>query len=420
MDMPLNSAPPEVMHIDLNACFAMTEQQANPLLRGRPVGVTNRIGSWATIIAPSYEAKRLGVKCGTRVADARVLAPGIVIMETEPDKYKYVHRQLKSIFADYAPFAMKSIDEGVLDFRGMVKLLKGRELTDVAREIKQRVREELGEWMTVNIGIAPNRFLAKLAAGFHKPDGLEVLDAGNLELVYHFLDLLDLPGINVRYRRRLWDAGLETPIDFLRAPEWQLTKQVFHSINGRHWYLRLRGYEVDDIAFGIKNVGRQYVLHHRTADPEELSQLLYTFAVKVSRRLRQHGLAARGLLLSLTYPPPRWSDGQHSWGWYERRMFKTPARRAADLHQRALRLFSTSPPGQTVSGIAMTAYGLQRADTDQLSLYERDDARQDRLEDAINTLNDKYGELVVRPARLLHTPNPAPDKISFGSVRYFE
>jgi DNA polymerase-4 len=120
MDIELNCAAPEVVHIDLNSAFAMAEQQANPLLRGRPVGVTNRISESAICIAASYEAKALGVGLGTRQREARWRAPGFVMVESDAAKYQYVHKLMKAIFASYSPaFVMKSVDEGVIDFRGM-------------------------------------------------------------------------------------------------------------------------------------------------------------------------------------------------------------------------------------------------------------------------------------------------------------
>lgn len=428
MELPLNPAAPEIMHIDLNACFAMTEQQANPLLRGRPVGVTNRVGSdWATIIAPSYEAKRLGVRCGTRVGDARRLAPGIVIIETDPPKYRYVHGVIKRIFHDYAPrVTMKSIDEGVLDFRGTTVMRDGRSLESIGYEIKARVKEELGEWMTVNVGIAPNWFLAKLAASLHKPDGLDIIDATSVEGVYLTSRLMDLNGINTRFRDRLLTHGIATPYEFLQASEQLLTKQVFRSINGRHWYSRLRGYEVDDLTFGMRQVGKQYVLHQRTADAEELGQILYKLCYYVSRRLRKYDLAARGMLLSLRYSRPErqgWLDYEADTvpelpRWWLRHCFAAPASSLADIYRRAVWLLGESPPGLTVSQITITTYQLYPCQAEQMSLYETALQRDERVDRALQSVNDRYGELTLVPARLIGTEAYVPDKIAFGSTRY--
>ncbi|HUD06098.1 MAG TPA: hypothetical protein VMR18_04270, partial [Candidatus Saccharimonadales bacterium] len=186
----LNSEAPQIMHIDLNSCFATVEQQARPLLRGRPVGVTNRITKYCCVIAASYEAKALGVKVGMRLDEAKLLAPNLIMVESDPPKYHYAYQKLVGIMQSYSPnVTMKSIDEGVIDFHGTRENINTSTLVDIGREIKQRLKDEVGCWMRCNVGIAPNRFLAKQAAGLHKPDGLDVINHTNLR---HTLSMLKL------------------------------------------------------------------------------------------------------------------------------------------------------------------------------------------------------------------------------------
>ncbi len=431
VELRINPASPEIMHIDLNSAFAMTEQQANSLLRGKPVGVTNRINDYAICLTASYEAKRLGINLGTRLREARQLAPNFVMLESDAPKYQYVHNQMKAIFQSYSPTAyMKSIDEGIIDFTGMRGLLKGRSLEDIGYEVKQRVRDEVGDYMTVNVGIGQNRWLAKVAAGFMKPDGLYVIGPDNLEATYGFMRLTELPYIKNKMRVRLADAGIYTPLEFLQAPEHVLTKQVYKSINGHHWYLKLRGYETE-VEYGIRTVGRNYVLEHRTSDPEEISTLLYKACAKVARRLRKNNLVARGLMLNFSYVEspqesepghyqPRYGSryGSH-YGWFERKMYKTAVRRADQLYWRALDLFGRSPEGLTLATLVITSYALEPAKTEQLALYDSEDVRLDRIEHAMNLVNDKYGELTLQPVAILKSKNPMKDKIPFGTIRYF-
>ncbi len=416
MEVPLNTAAPRVMHIDLNACFAMTEQQANPLLRGRPVGVTNRLGSdWATIIAPSYEAKRLGVRCGTRVDEAKRLAPGIVIIETDPPKYRYVHRVIKRIFEEYAPrVTMKSIDEGVLDFRGTDQLYSPKDLIEIGYKIKTRVKEELGEWMTVNIGLGPNWFLAKLAASLNKPDGLDVIDHHNLEGVYLCGKLTDLNGINKRLRARLIGHGIMNPYEFLHTPERILSKEIFRSIHGRHWYYRLRGYEVDDFEAHLRSAGKQYALQHQTNDQKELEQLIAKLAYYVSRRLNKCSRTAYGLFLGIRYA----EEGETLDRWHLRHRFTTPTYDPTELQRRAIMLFRQSPPGQKVAKLTLTSYQLEQPRSTQLSLIDSLPQNQDRINTALQSVNDRYGDLSLFPARILGAAAAVPEKIAFGSTRY--
>ena len=423
MKLRINPEPPDMMHIDLNSAFAMTEQQANPLLRGKPVGVTNRINDYAICITASYEAKRLGVGIGTRLREARMRVPGFMMVESDAPKYQYVHRKLRAILESYSPVAfMRSVDEGIIDFRGMRGLLKGRSLEDIGYEIKHRVREEVGDYMSVNVGIGQNQLLAKVAAGFMKPDGLYAIGPDNLELTYGMLELTDLPYIKKRNQLRLNEAGIYTSLDFFRAPEMILRKQVFRSIVGHHWYLKLRGYETE-VDWGIRTVGRSYVLEHRTSDPEEIATLLYKACAKVARRLRVNNLAARGLMLWFQYARdplrPRTMGRKVSKAWYERKMYKTPVRRADQLYWRAMDLFRASPPGEVLAALAITSYAVEPARTEQLFLYEGDEARAERIEDAMNAVNDRYGELTLVPATVAKSKNPMKDKIPFGTVRYF-
>ena len=180
MALPLNPNPPDVLHVDLNAAFARAEQQAWPRLRGKPVGVTPFPSPGGAIISPSYELKAAGVKTAMRIRDARLLSPNLILKQSSPPLYREVHRRFCRIFRDYSPDVYpKSIDEAVILLRG-TPALKTRSMEDIGLEIKARVKEEIGSWMLVNVGIGPNAFLAKTAAGLHKPDGLDRIDAANL------------------------------------------------------------------------------------------------------------------------------------------------------------------------------------------------------------------------------------------------
>jgi DNA polymerase-4 len=185
IEKQLNHNEPHLMHVDLNSCFATIEQQANPLLRGKPVAIVPFMSRGACIIAPSIEAKKLGIKTGFSLRDAKVICPDIIAKVADPRKYRDVHMKYKKIFLDYSPNVYaKSIDEVVVDFSGTRGLYKQKTLVQIAKEIKQRMREDIGEWISCSAGISTNQFLAKLAASLKKPDGLEVITHENLLDVY--------------------------------------------------------------------------------------------------------------------------------------------------------------------------------------------------------------------------------------------
>ena len=179
-----------ILHVDLNSAFATIEQQSRPLLRGRPVAIVNRRTENTSIVTASYEAKAYGVKVGMKFREAKRLVPGLIGLESDPPKYRYVYRKLLAILSDYSPnVVMKSIDEGVIDFHNIPNC---RPLVEIGHEIKKRLRDEVGCAMRCNVGIGTSRFMAKTAAGLHKPDGLDVIDVNNLRSTYENMKLTDI------------------------------------------------------------------------------------------------------------------------------------------------------------------------------------------------------------------------------------
>ncbi len=400
------------MHIDLNSCFSTVEQQARPLLRGRPVGVTNRKTPNATVVAASIEAKALGVKVGMTAHDAKILVPGLVMLETDPPKYHHVYQILVNIMRSYSPnIVMKSIDEGIINFESTMGIINKRPLADIGCEIKQRLRDEVGCWMKCNIGIAPNRFLAKTAAGLHKPDGLDTIDHKNLRKIFSELHLTDLSGIAERNAARLNARGIFTPLQFLDAPADLLKRHVFKSVCGDDWYKRLRGFEVDDFESSVKTVGRQFVLDDMQPSDEVLRSRLAYLCETTAMKLRYKGLCARGVYLYLYY------GGGDSW--YERRMFKSTFFSNAEVHRRATLLFNRRPRGDFVRMIAVSCYGLEPSNLNQVSILDELN-REVWLTEAVDQINSQFGEFTVTYASSLDAKSVVKQKIPFGTTRYFE
>lgn len=443
-NLPYSQSPPRVMHIDLNSCFAIMEQQGNRLLRGKPVGVAAYDTPRGFVLAASYEAKRLGVKLGVNVQEARAMCPGIIIMSPDPSKYREAHRRFKELMLEYtSDVAPKSIDEFVLDLSGSPVIRAGKTMEEIGLEIKEKIHERIGEAVTVNVGIGPNRFLAKYAAGFDKPDGMTRIDHTNLEKYYTDMDLTDLPGINTRYRRRLKMYNVNTPLDFLHADQKLLQKVVFQSIHGRHWYLRLRGYEVDSYDSQRTQIGHQYALPHKTADREELARLLLKLCEKIGRRLRSVGVSAGGIHLYFSFMNYQ-QLGQRSNGflggenlasrraWHHGERIGYRLYSTASVYQAAKHLLDQAVIYSKVRGMAITTFNLEPVDPEQLNLFEVDTgempldpslkalrrfAAQRRLSDALDLVNNRYGEFVITPATMMDMQGTILDRIAFGNVR---
>ena len=407
----INHEPALIMHIDLNSAFATTEQQAHPSLRGKPMGVTNRISKECCVIAASYEAKALGIKTGMRRTEAMSICPNFILLETDPPKYHAVYQKLIRIMQSYSPKTkMKSIDEGVIDFHGMESVLRGRTLIEIGYEIKQRVRDEIGDWMKINIGIGTNHFLAKQAAGWHKPDGLDKIDHTNLLDFYSQLKLTDLTGIASRNEARLNSWGINTPLDFFKADEYTLKKKVFKGITGTYWYRRLRGYEIDDYKTNLGMVGRQWVVKDPSEKNDYLLPCLSFLCETTGMKLRYREAEARGVCVWALY-----NNGEY---WHGKRTYRTTFYTNQEIYRRAMELFNQRPHG-VVRTIGIYCYNLMPSSRNQLGLFE-DVAKKDWLVKAVDEINDFYGIFTVYSANSLEGKKIIKQKIPFGGTDYFE
>ncbi|OGM82327.1 hypothetical protein A2394_01880 [Candidatus Woesebacteria bacterium RIFOXYB1_FULL_42_36] len=408
--MEFNPLPSGVMHIDLNSCFASVEQQANPRLRGKPVAVAAFTTPRGCILAASVEAKRLGIKTGMRVGDARSLYPKLVVLSPDPWKYRNVHLKLRKLVSDYtADFSPKSIDEFVLNMADYLPLKK-TPLKSVAREIKQRIKSEIGNWLTVSIGMAPNRYLAKIAAGLRKPDGLDEINKDNFLDVYSGLKLTDLTGIKGRNAARLNGMGIYSVLDFYEAPVWKL-RAAFHSITGFYWNARLSGYEIDSTEFGRRSYGNSVALGRNLSRIEELSPILARLTEKMCSRLRGAGYKASGIHLMLIFKNGSW--------WHRGRRLPQPQFDSRDFYKPAFRLLIEAAPASPVLNIAVSCFGLTRADSLQLEFFE-DMGKKQNLTRAVDGINERWGSFSVGSARSFGGAQTVIDRIAFGGIKELE
>ena len=404
-----NTERPLIMHIDLNSAFATAEQQARPMLRGKPIAIVNRRTDTTAIVTASYEAKALGVKVGMKLREARIYAPDIIALESDPPKYRYIYHRLLDIMREYsAHVTMKSIDEGVIDFHHATSLVRDRELVEIGMEIKQRLKDEIGVWMRCNVGISTNRFLAKTAAGLHKPDGLDVITHENIREVLGKLKLTDLTGIAYHNEKRLNAVGIMTPLEFLDADPVTLEKIVFKSIVGSQWHQRLRGHEVDDREFDIKRVGRQYVLEKFDLSYDEIVKRLHHLCESVGSRLRSQDKSARGI-----YVYAKTRDRGY---WHSSFMAASPFYTDQTIFELAKKLFAKAP--DELKEIGIHCYELQTLEQDQVSLFQDSLVRERMVTDAIDDINARYGDRTIHSADTLLTGIYIKQKIPFGSTRY--
>lgn len=412
--LSFNPATPHLMHIDLNSCFASVEQQANPLLRGKPVVVGAYAAHYGAILAPSVEAKLYGIKTGMSVQEGLALCPFLVVREADPPKYRQVHKAIGELLNDYSPRVIsKSIDEFALT------LPSGSDPVGLSTEIKSRLRSEIGDYLRVSIGVSTNQILAKLASGLHKPDGFDILDQHNYRDVYGRIKLQDFCGINVRNEARLNRVGIFNPTAFYSAPI-QTLKSAFGGVLGRYWHTRLRGYEVDDLQFARRSFGQSYVLPHPMGFTEWRS-ILAKLIAKAARRLRASGYSASGVHLSLRYGdgshPPRVGErARVEAGWHASKKFKTLLFDDASLLTATLNLYRNLVTAElaerSVKKVAFSCFGLGE-DNDQLSCLV-DTIKQKSLVQSLDRLNDKWGEYTITHGSMMGSRDHVRDAIAFG------
>jgi DNA polymerase IV len=406
-ELGYNPARPTVLFLDLNSAFASIEQQYRPELRGRPVAVCPGAVRASTVISASREARALGVRTIMRLYEALQICPDLTVLEPDASRYRVVSERLLRLLDSYSPRVLPlSIDEAAVDLAGTPSLR--RDLLEVGREVKRRLRDEVGDWLTCSVGFSTNIFLAKQAAELEKPDGLQLIDHHNLEQVFSRLQLTNLTGISEANAARMRRAGIITPLHLLRASRHALRRQVFGSIVGEAWYLRLRGYETESFeAVERKSLSHSHVLPRPVSDPEEVRALMLRFCDRLGRRLRREGLVAGRMEVSVR------TDGGAS-RHQQRRQERLSA--TDDLYALARELWERIGERRPIRSMAIALSELSPAAVSQLDLFEAVRPRSEQVSALQDQLRDRFGERAVVSARLLNRGDLAPDRIAFGKL----
>jgi DNA polymerase-4 len=407
----LNTADPSTLVVDLNCAFASIEQQHDPGLRGRPLAIAAYATNAATIVSSSREARDLGIKTGMRVFEAKAIFPKVLVMEPNPPRYRAVSDQLMEILERHSPDVLRmSIDEASVNIAGTPDLVRlGPE--GVGRAIKKALHEEVGECITCSIGISTSIWMAKQASNLNKRDGLERIDHTNLVSVFGRLELTDLSGIAEASARRLRVAGIQTPLDFLRATPEQLLLAGMHGEHSNGWLQRLRGFEGSTFE-GVtrKSYSHSHVMARATSSQRELEELLMRLSDMVGRRLRAAGRRGKVVSVSVVYRPV---DGHFS----KQVTLRNPISTGEEIYRAALELLAAREPRREVGTLGVALAGLSEGETGQLGLFGAENRpRNERLETAIDAIRDRFGEDAMQRARLLGRAKVVRDRIAFGNT----
>ncbi len=398
-----------IMHIDMNSYFAMVEQQANPHLRGRPVGVGGPNEGRTVIAAASVEAKKFGVKSGMTIHQARNLCPDIIHVQGDYNKYAFVTDRVLRIFRRYTPILeIFSIDEAFLDVTPTIGSMAGA--IKAARQIKDTIRREVGEILTCSVGIAPNKLIAKLASDMKKPDGLVVIPRHKIPALLDRIELSDLCGIGSRTRKNLLAMGIDTVAKLREAPLATLVRRF-----GKWGFILHRMSRGEDDSPVVpyyqheepKSMGHSLTLPKDTTDRDEIFATLMRLSEQVGRRMRAECYLGRTIWagvrkgdfvnLGAQKTLNRWIDDGYE-------IYRTA--------RTILEGFNYHGPvrlvGVSVRGLVQGAY--------QMSILE-EDQRRERLNLATDEINNRFGEFTVGRASLMKTRTRKRGPSGMGASR---
>ena len=413
------------LFVDLNSYFASVEQEVRPELRGRPVGIVPMMADTTCCIAASYEAKAHGVKTGTMVADAKKMCPGLVLVEARHEIYvEYHHRIVEAVESCLPVTAVLSIDEMACRLMGRERpLLAAMEL---GRRVKARILERVGPMLRSSVGLATNRFLAKVASDMEKPDGLVALPLDILPEALRQLTLRDLPGIGARTEKRLNQKGIRT-MEELLALDCEQAGQLWGSVWGERLWHWLRGEDFDmSETEHLKSLSHQHVLAPDMRTAEKAWAVAHKLLHKAAMRLRAGGLWAGSIGLAIGFAVPRGEKkpvstyGVPTRGW-KSEMRLTECQDNLSLIAALSRLWASRPTGAQFEHpyfIGVHLNGLVPDHLHTLSLFggtEGEPSRK-RLLAAMDALNNKYGLSTLAPATMLTAFKAAPTRIAFHTI----
>ena len=403
--MPDTSSPPRVfLHVDMDAFYAAIEQRDHPEYRGKPLVVGSPPDQRGVVSTASYEARTFGIHSAMPSREAGQRCPHAIFVPPNMHHYEMVSAQVFTIFNRYTPFVEGlSIDEAFLDVTGSQHLYGSGE--EIGRRIKADILAETA--LTCSVGVAPNKFLAKLASEYRKPDGLFVVPFEKKDIVAFLrpLPVTRLWGVGKVTRQAFDRAALNTIGDIQDAP-----LSLLQSVVGPHSASHLRslafGDDPREIELDIreKTISREHTYLHDERSRSTVDNTLFELVEDVARRLRADGRLATGGRLKI-----RWKDFET---FTRQRPFPAPTRVEDDLHALAQALFHGITLEQPVRLVGFGVTGLVEQDTSiqQLDLFAapaKTHEKKEKIEKTIDQIRKKHGPSSIRRARNL-PPRPPP------------
>ena len=384
-----------VMHVDMDAFFAAIEQRDHAEYRGRPV-IVGGLSGRGVVSTCSYEARRFGVHSAMAMERAKALCPQGIFVAGDYAHYRAVSRQIFSIFSRYSPVVEPlSVDEAFLDLAGLTHIMRAPK--DYGARLKADILREVG--LVASVGIAPNKFLAKIASDLEKPDGLVVIEPKDVLRVLAPLPVTRIWGVGKKTAQQLSLLRIRTIGELRAVPPPRLAERVGARM-AAHLLALARGEDDRPVEAEreMKSIGREHTFPADIAPGEKAEQALLALAGEVGARLRRAEVRARTIQLKV-----RLGD----FTTYTRsRTLPDATCYDEEIYREARALFRTLNVRQGIRLLGISAAGFTAG---ELSLF-RDEAKKDSLYAAIDKINAKFGGAGITKAQLIEGRTRKPKR----------
>lgn len=394
----------KILHIDMDAFFASVEQMDHPAYRGKPVIVGGNPEGRGVVSTCSYEARRFGVHSAMPMGEAMRRCPQGIFLPVRGKRYAEISNQIMTILSEYTPLIEPlSLDEAFLDLTGSEKIFGPA--VEIARIIVDRIKDDVG--LSASIGLAPNKFLAKLGSDLKKPNGFVVITPENMLDILKDLPVSKVWGVGAKTEEALLRMGIKSIGELQRCDLQDLIDHFGEA--GAQLYHLARGEDDRPVVTGeaAKSIGHEMTFPIDTDDREFLAGVLLSLCDQVARRLRRHQVKGRVITVKIR--------DLH---------FKTVTKRTTlnhatdfeeEIYQEALRLAEESDwVSRKVRLIGVSVSGFDREET-QLTLFDEMNHRDlpphlDTLHQTVDHLKNKFGEEIITKAAILKVKQWNPTK----------
>lgn len=398
------------LHLDLNSFFASVEQQHRPELRGRPVAVVPMMVDSTFCLAASYEAKAFGVKTGVRVSDARNMCPGLVLVETNTERYVQAHHAvINAVDTVWPVHKVWSIDEVECRLTGPQR--EPEAALKLARRMKKAIRTLAGEHLRCSIGIGPSQLIAKLGTDLQKPDGLVMIQRHELPQRLFGLALTEIAGIGPRMERRLLMHRV-TGFEQLAALSEAEFVKVWGSRDGLRFRRAIHGLDYVSYPTVRRNIGHQHVMAPAFRSDEGARGVLVRMLHKAALRARTEGYVAGRVQV--------WVRTEGGLGWSDEGALEPPTNQLLPTLRVMLDVWSRWP-GQRRMGrpmmVGVTLTNVEPLLGSTMHLFAGVEQRPAAgLDTALDRINARFGRDTIYAAAMHGAKRAAPTRIAFSTV----